>query len=208
MLAATQVAGLSCLRLMNDNTATALAYGIYKTDLPETDPVTVVFVDIGHTALQAALPPSPPSLPAGYWGPTTFTLVYCLLLPCEIDSTPSSLYLSIRYSHFAAIFKLEAFTSPASSDAPVCCECTPCLLHNGYTRCACSQISVVSFKKGQLQVLSHGWDRDLGGRDFDEALFDYWCKEFDTKFKLDVRSSPRASFRLRLACEKVCPRSM
>lgn len=66
---------------------------------------------------------------------------------------------------------------------------------------------MVSFKKGQLQVLAHGWDRDLGGRDFDEALFDYWCKEFDTKFKLDVRSSPRASFRLRLACEKVQPPS-
>ena len=65
------------------------------------------------------------------------------------------------------------------------------------------QVSVVSFKKGQLQVLAHSWDRDLGGRDFDEALFDYWVKEFDAKFKLDVRSSPRASFRLRLACEKV-----
>ena len=61
---------------------------------------------------------------------------------------------------------------------------------------------MVRFKKGQLQVLAHGWDRDLGGRDFDEVLFDYWCAEFDAKFRLNVRSSPRASFRLRLACEK------
>ena len=52
MLSATQIAGINCLRLLNDTTATALAYGIYKTDLPETDPVTLVFVDMGATSLQ------------------------------------------------------------------------------------------------------------------------------------------------------------
>ena len=65
------------------------------------------------------------------------------------------------------------------------------------------QVNVVSFKKGQLQAKAHAWDRDLGGRDFDEALFDYWVKKFDEQYKVDIRSSPRASFRLRLACEKV-----
>lgn len=64
---------------------------------------------------------------------------------------------------------------------------------------------MVSFKKGRLEVLSHAWDRDLGGRDFDEVLFEHFVKEFDAKFKLDVKSSPRSSFRLRLACEKVPP---
>ena len=41
-------------RLMNDTTATALAYGIYKQDLPETDKPArnVVFVDVGHTGTQ------------------------------------------------------------------------------------------------------------------------------------------------------------
>jgi heat shock protein 4 len=34
MLNASAIAGLNCLRLINENTATALAYGIYKTDLP------------------------------------------------------------------------------------------------------------------------------------------------------------------------------
>lgn len=53
MLAATQIAGLSCLRLMNDNTATALAYGIYKTDLPDADPITVAFIDMGQASFQA-----------------------------------------------------------------------------------------------------------------------------------------------------------
>lgn len=52
MLAASKIAGLSCLRLMNETTATALAYGIYKTDLPETDPVIVTFMDMGHSSTQ------------------------------------------------------------------------------------------------------------------------------------------------------------
>lgn len=35
LLDASQVAGLNCLRLMNDTTASALGYGITKTDLPD-----------------------------------------------------------------------------------------------------------------------------------------------------------------------------
>ena len=52
MLDAAAIAGVNCLRLLNDNTASALAYGIYKTDLPETEHVNVAFIDIGHDALQ------------------------------------------------------------------------------------------------------------------------------------------------------------
>lgn len=52
MLNAARIAGVNCLRLLNDTTAIALAYGIYKTDLPETDPVNVAFVDVGHNAFQ------------------------------------------------------------------------------------------------------------------------------------------------------------
>ncbi|KAK9813890.1 hypothetical protein WJX73_003481 [Symbiochloris irregularis] len=116
MLAAAQVAGVNCLRLLNETTATALAYGIYKADLPEKEALHVAFVDAGHSALQ---------------------------------------------------------------------------------------VSVVAFKKGQLQVLSHAWDRNLGGRDFDEVLFEHFVKEFDAKHKLDIKSNARASFRLRVACEKM-----
>ena len=47
-----QIAGLNCLRLVNETTATALAYGIYKTDLPETDPVNVAFVDMGAASTE------------------------------------------------------------------------------------------------------------------------------------------------------------
>ena len=53
MLAASKIAGLTCLRLMHETTATALAYGIYKTDLPEKEPVIVGFVDVGHSSFQA-----------------------------------------------------------------------------------------------------------------------------------------------------------
>ena len=64
------------------------------------------------------------------------------------------------------------------------------------------QVSIVAFKKGKLQVLSHAWDRNLGGRDFDEVLFDHFCDEFGGKHKIDIKSNARASFRLRMACEK------
>ena len=65
------------------------------------------------------------------------------------------------------------------------------------------QVSIVAFTKGKLQVLAHAWDRNLGGRDFDEVLFDHFCEEFGAKHKIDIKSNARASFRLRLACEKV-----
>lgn len=56
LLDSAKMSGLNVLRLMNDTTATALAYGIYKQDLPETDKPArnVVFVDVGHTGTQVA----------------------------------------------------------------------------------------------------------------------------------------------------------
>ncbi|XP_048382748.2 heat shock 70 kDa protein 4L-like [Stegostoma tigrinum] len=57
VIAAAEIAGLNCLRLMNDTTAVALAYGIYKQDLPapEEKPRNVVFVDMGHSAYQTSV---------------------------------------------------------------------------------------------------------------------------------------------------------
>ncbi|XP_054483668.2 heat shock protein 105 kDa isoform X2 [Agelaius phoeniceus] len=56
LLDAAQIVGLNCLRLMNDMTAVALNYGIYKQDLPapEEKPRIVVFVDTGHSAFQVS----------------------------------------------------------------------------------------------------------------------------------------------------------
>jgi heat shock 70kDa protein 4 len=51
MVDAAEIAGLKLLRLINDNTAVALGYGITKLDLPTADekPRRVAFVDIGHS---------------------------------------------------------------------------------------------------------------------------------------------------------------
>jgi len=56
LLAAATAAGLNVLRLFNETAATALAYGIYKQDLPapEEPPRNVVFVDVGYSALQVS----------------------------------------------------------------------------------------------------------------------------------------------------------
>lgn len=115
-LDAATIGGLRPLRLMHETSATALAYGIYKTDLPENDPITVVFVDVGHAAMQ---------------------------------------------------------------------------------------VCVAAFKKGQLKVLAHAFDRSLGGRDFDEVLFQHFCAQFKEEYKIDVLSNSRACYRLRAACEKL-----
>ncbi|KAI4897313.1 hypothetical protein NFI96_034022 [Prochilodus magdalenae] len=118
VLDAAQIAGLNCLRLINETTAVALAYGIYKQDLPapEENPRTVVFVDVGHS---------------------------------------------------------------------------------GY------QVSVCAFNKGKLKVLATAFDPQLGGKDFDEVLVNHFCEEFGKKYKLDVKSKPRALVRLYQECEKL-----
>ncbi|KPI43502.1 Heat shock protein hsp88 [Cyphellophora attinorum] len=57
MLDAAEIASLKTLRLINDNTAIALGYGITKTDLPEADqkPRRVMFVDIGYSDYTASV---------------------------------------------------------------------------------------------------------------------------------------------------------
>ncbi|MFS7980794.1 putative Heat shock protein 70 family [Helianthus anomalus] len=113
---AAKIAGLHPLRLMHETTATALAYGIYKTDLPENEQLNVAFVDIGHASMQ---------------------------------------------------------------------------------------VCIAGFKKGQLKILAHSFDRCLGGRDFDEVLFQHFAEKFKTEYKIDVFTNARACLRLRAACEKL-----
>ncbi|KAL7030316.1 hypothetical protein ACKWTF_006616 [Chironomus riparius] len=56
LLDAAGIAGLNCLRLMNETTSTALSYGFYRQDLPNPDekPRNVVFVDFGQSAIQVS----------------------------------------------------------------------------------------------------------------------------------------------------------
>ena len=116
VLDAAAIAGLHPIRLIHETTATALAYGLYKTDLPENDTLNVAFVDVGH---------------------------------------------------------------------------------------ACLQVCIAGYKKGQLKILSHSYDQSLGGRDFDEVLFDYFVEKFKEEYKINVRGNARACLRLRAACEKL-----
>uniref|UniRef100_A0ACD5ZC60 Uncharacterized protein n=2 Tax=Avena sativa TaxID=4498 RepID=A0ACD5ZC60_AVESA len=113
---AAAVAGLSPLRLMHDLAATALCYGLYRSDLGVAGgPTYVAFVDVGHSDTQAG---------------------------------------------------------------------------------------VVAFDPSGMKVLSHGFDADLGGRDFDEVLFEHFAEEFRDRYKIDVAGNVKASMRLRAACEK------
>jgi len=56
LMDAANIAGLNVLKLMNDTAATALAYGIFKQDLPppEEKARNVIFVDSGHVGLQVS----------------------------------------------------------------------------------------------------------------------------------------------------------
>ena len=55
ILDAAEIAELNTLRLMNDTTATALSYGITKTELPEDKPRIVAIVDVGHSNMSVAI---------------------------------------------------------------------------------------------------------------------------------------------------------
>jgi heat shock 70kDa protein 4 len=115
-LDAAAVAGLRPLRLMHDLAATALGYGLYRSDLGGAGGSTcVAFVDIGH---------------------------------CD------------------------------------------------------TQVAVVAFDASGMKVLAHGFDADLGGRDFDEVLFEHFSEEFRDRYNIDVVGNVKASMRLRAACEK------
>ncbi|KAI8826814.1 heat shock protein 70 family [Fimicolochytrium jonesii] len=121
LLDAADVAGINILKVVNDTTASALGYGITKTDLPDpadsnVKPRIVVFFDLGYSS---------------------------------------------------------------------------------------TQVAVVSYVKGKLIVKGTAYDRNLGGRDFDEVLVEHYTKEFSAKYKIDIQSNPKAIFRLRQGCEKV-----
>lgn len=64
-------------------------------------------------------------------------------------------------------------------------------------------VSIVAFSKGQLKILSTAYDRNLGGRDIDYALVQHFSEEFKGKYKIDVLSNPKATFRLAAGCEKL-----
>ncbi|KAH9327460.1 hypothetical protein KI387_007638, partial [Taxus chinensis] len=65
------------------------------------------------------------------------------------------------------------------------------------------QVCITAFKKGELKVLAHAFDRSLRGRDFDEALFRHFAAIFKQQYNIDMPSNVRASQRPRTTCEKL-----
>ncbi|KAL3449434.1 heat shock protein Hsp88 [Aspergillus insuetus] len=63
--------------------------------------------------------------------------------------------------------------------------------------------SVVEFRKGELNVKATAYDRHFGGRDFDKALTEHFADEFKEKFKIDIRTHPKAWNRTLAAAEKL-----
>jgi len=56
VLDSAKIAGLSVLRLMNEHTATALAYGIYRSnDFDPDKPMTVAFCSMGHSIFSVSI---------------------------------------------------------------------------------------------------------------------------------------------------------
>jgi molecular chaperone DnaK (HSP70) len=52
-------------------------------------------------------------------------------------------------------------------------------------------------------MLATDFDSNLGGRDFDKVLMDYFQQDFKSKYNLDAYSNIRAKLRLLAECEKV-----
>lgn len=53
------------------------------------------------------------------------------------------------------------------------------------------QVAVCAFNKGKLRMLSTASASDLGGRDIDLILADHFCKEFQTKYRIDAKTNAR-----------------
>ncbi|KAI4502175.1 hypothetical protein M0802_002857 [Mischocyttarus mexicanus] len=64
-------------------------------------------------------------------------------------------------------------------------------------------VSILTIDEGSLfEVKSTAGDTHLGGEDFDSRLVDHFCKEFERKYKKNMRNNPRSLRRLRTAAER------
>ncbi|SCU84740.1 LADA_0D03510g1_1 [Lachancea dasiensis] len=115
---AARIAGLNPVRVVNDVTAAAVTYGVFKSEMPEGEqkPRIVAFVDIGHS---------------------TYT--------CSIGA----------------------------------------------------------FKRGEMKILGTAYDKHFGGRDFDRAITEHLADEFKTKYKIDIRTNPKAYNRVITGAERL-----
>ncbi|XP_011497950.1 PREDICTED: heat shock 70 kDa protein 4 isoform X2 [Ceratosolen solmsi marchali] len=65
------------------------------------------------------------------------------------------------------------------------------------------QVSICAFHKGKLKMIASAADSQMGGRDIDVILADYFCKDFKVRYKIDARQNTRAYLRLLSEVEKL-----
>ena len=65
------------------------------------------------------------------------------------------------------------------------------------------ELSVYSIEEGSFEQLGAAGYFDLGGRDFDRKLMEYFVEDLQNIKKIDIRNNPRAMKRLENHCEKV-----
>lgn len=63
-------------------------------------------------------------------------------------------------------------------------------------------VTLLAMDGGVLEAKATAGDTHLGGEDFDSRLMEHCIKEFQTKYKKDLRKNDRALRRLRTACER------
>lgn len=66
-----------------------------------------------------------------------------------------------------------------------------------------SQACIVAFTKSKMTVVASAFDRNLGGRDFDNAMLDHFAAEWQTKTKLNIKENPKSQLRLITAIDKL-----
>lgn len=65
-----------------------------------------------------------------------------------------------------------------------------------------TDFSILTIDDGIIEVRATAGDAFLGGEDFDNLLVDHFCHEFKRKFKLDLKTNPKALRRLKSVCER------
>jgi len=67
---------------------------------------------------------------------------------------------------------------------------------------SCTQVCLVGFTKGKMSVLASAFDRNLGGRDVDMKILNFFAAQWKEKKKLNLHESPKAVLRLLAAIDK------
>ncbi len=63
-------------------------------------------------------------------------------------------------------------------------------------------VTIAAFKQGNMKIMGTKCDTNLGGRDYDAAIVEFLCQQFEKKTKIDVRKNKKALLKLALAAEK------